>query len=850
MIVSFYSYKGGVGRSQLLANLAAYYCYYENKTVLLIDWDLEAPGLHYYFGKDAAQNKGLIELLLDYCAVMEQRLGSEIAETEIEQLFKTNLPQYIVPNIAQHNKARIDLMTAGLYDDTYSKKTNGFDWVKFYENLDGGFFIELLKKYLKDLDYDYIFIDSRTGVSDYSGICNIQMPDANVIVIAPSKQNVQGSLKVANNIANAEYITKHQRRFPIIFPILSRLDPLDDHQKSKWIKSFRSDFTPLITQLIGLGTLNEQATSGSLVAEIEQYIADTLLEYKTDLSYGEQLLFGKEQEKLEKTTLAYQIKQVATWINSYAPYPNMDKLPIAIAQLSKGITRFDIVKKQFEQWTKANPDARNLLGYAVFLHEHQRYQAALTQYELAENYISEPKQLLKLDNNKALVYKKLQQTDKAIELFDQLLAQNPQNADMHFNRASLWQARNKPIAPNEAISYYTNAITLYQKQGNNANITHRIAQAYQNQAACYALLQQWDKVENNCMAALKQYQELPDTADTTIKTLETNLALALLIQKKYVETLQYGESLSLLAESLIKHINDDDPDFYTITAKELNEQKQYDAAIKRCTTILSLYPNNATAYFQRGRAYTFNKQYQQAIADFNKAIQIDPNFAYAYNNRGIAYRNLNQYQQAIDDFNKAIQIDPNYTNAYNNRGIAYSNLQEYQQAIADFNKAIQIDPNDAKAYYNRGNAYGNLQQYQQAINDYNKAIQIDPNDAKAYNNRGIAYSDLQQYEQAIANYNKAIQINPNDAYAYYFRGIAYYDLQRYQQAIADFSKAIQIDPNYAKAYNNRGNAYIILQQYQQAIADYQKALSLLSPSDPYYAVVQDAIKKAQALIKK
>ena len=49
-IVSFYSFKGGTGRSMALANIA---CLLATKAVnlpvLMIDWDLEAPGLHRYF---------------------------------------------------------------------------------------------------------------------------------------------------------------------------------------------------------------------------------------------------------------------------------------------------------------------------------------------------------------------------------------------------------------------------------------------------------------------------------------------------------------------------------------------------------------------------------------------------------------------------------------------------------------------------------------------------------------------------------------------------------------------------------------------------------------------------------
>jgi len=49
-VYTFYSYKGGVGRSMALANVAVLLASWDKK-VLVVDWDLEAPGLHQYFNK-------------------------------------------------------------------------------------------------------------------------------------------------------------------------------------------------------------------------------------------------------------------------------------------------------------------------------------------------------------------------------------------------------------------------------------------------------------------------------------------------------------------------------------------------------------------------------------------------------------------------------------------------------------------------------------------------------------------------------------------------------------------------------------------------------------------------------
>src|SRR5580698_10337359 len=50
VIYTFYSFKGGVGRTMALANVAALLAKW-GFSVLAVDWDLEAPGLEQFFAK-------------------------------------------------------------------------------------------------------------------------------------------------------------------------------------------------------------------------------------------------------------------------------------------------------------------------------------------------------------------------------------------------------------------------------------------------------------------------------------------------------------------------------------------------------------------------------------------------------------------------------------------------------------------------------------------------------------------------------------------------------------------------------------------------------------------------------
>src|ERR1700751_572634 len=69
-VVTFYSFKGGTGRTMALANVA-WILASNGMKVLVVDWDLDSPALHRYFHPfldpaKVASTQGIIELITDY----------------------------------------------------------------------------------------------------------------------------------------------------------------------------------------------------------------------------------------------------------------------------------------------------------------------------------------------------------------------------------------------------------------------------------------------------------------------------------------------------------------------------------------------------------------------------------------------------------------------------------------------------------------------------------------------------------------------------------------------------------------------------------------------------------------
>src|SRR5262245_53539508 len=69
-IITFYSFKGGVGRTMALANVA-WILASTGRKVLAVDWDLESPGLHRYFApflidRNLRDSPGVIDAVRDF----------------------------------------------------------------------------------------------------------------------------------------------------------------------------------------------------------------------------------------------------------------------------------------------------------------------------------------------------------------------------------------------------------------------------------------------------------------------------------------------------------------------------------------------------------------------------------------------------------------------------------------------------------------------------------------------------------------------------------------------------------------------------------------------------------------
>jgi MinD-like ATPase involved in chromosome partitioning or flagellar assembly len=215
--ITFYSFKGGVGRTLALVNVAAELARMGRK-VLLVDFDLEAPGLETFERLRPPQpHLGLVEYVTEY---MYSKRSPDVRDYIYSPVIKE----------VTKKGGQLWVMPAGRRDANYQYALTRLNWKKLYDDDEGFLFFEDTKaQWEQEYKPDYVLIDSRTGHTDVKGICTRQLPDVVVVLFFPNEQNLVGLRAVCQEI-RAEREQGLEKTIGLHF-VMSNVPDLDDEDK-------------------------------------------------------------------------------------------------------------------------------------------------------------------------------------------------------------------------------------------------------------------------------------------------------------------------------------------------------------------------------------------------------------------------------------------------------------------------------------------------------------------------------------------------------------------------------------------------------------------------------------------
>jgi MinD-like ATPase involved in chromosome partitioning or flagellar assembly len=215
--ITFYAYKGGTGRSLTLAN-AAKYLSRLGQSVLAIDLDLEAPGLHHKLRLGAGPfvappSIGVVDYLSHF--IDNSAFPEKLAP------YVTDVPKEV------ERDGPIRLMAAGnILGPDYWRRLAGINWHSFLFGKDKQglrFFLELKERIKEEFNPNFLLIDARTGITEVGGVATTILPDQVVCFVLNNQENLEGTRAVLRGIERASAA----RPSPIhVVPVVSRLPQL------------------------------------------------------------------------------------------------------------------------------------------------------------------------------------------------------------------------------------------------------------------------------------------------------------------------------------------------------------------------------------------------------------------------------------------------------------------------------------------------------------------------------------------------------------------------------------------------------------------------------------------------
>lgn len=170
-IVSIHSFRGGTGKSNVTANLAAQAAL-ASKRVGVVDTDIQSPGIHVLFGLDEKNmGKTLNDFLHDKCTIEEAAfsVGENVLSAEgRKKLAGKDL--WLIPSSIQAREISQVLK----------------------EGIDFNHMNEGLQNAIRDLNLDYLFIDTHPGLNEET-LLSIAISDILIIIMRPDDQDIQGT---------------------------------------------------------------------------------------------------------------------------------------------------------------------------------------------------------------------------------------------------------------------------------------------------------------------------------------------------------------------------------------------------------------------------------------------------------------------------------------------------------------------------------------------------------------------------------------------------------------------------------------------------------------------------------
>ncbi|MFJ9630061.1 FxSxx-COOH system tetratricopeptide repeat protein [Streptomyces sp. NPDC101175] len=293
-VITFYAAQTGTGRSMALANIA-WILASNGKSVLVVDWDLENPGLHLYYARyltdpDLRTGEGILDMFADFATASAagQRPAGDPWAPDSDHASFGNYDVGL--NRRFPGDGRLSYLSPGHVDgDDYAARRDAVDWTRLH-GAEGQAFLATLRHRMSTSEYDYILIDGRSGSAPGSEVCTLALPDTVVLCVNLNRQSVEGARRMA------QLVRGHIRPIDLHVLPLRVENTTGTADVERAVRNARSVLDPYLD-------LTEE--------KLEAYWQDVRLPYQPELAFGEKLAVMAPGPMLPHTLLYACVRAAA-----------------------------------------------------------------------------------------------------------------------------------------------------------------------------------------------------------------------------------------------------------------------------------------------------------------------------------------------------------------------------------------------------------------------------------------------------------------------------------------------------------------------------------------------------------
>lgn len=192
----------------------------------------------------------------------------------------------------------------------------------------------------------------------------------------------------------------------------------------------------------------------------------------------------------------------------------------------------------------------------------------------------------------------------------------------------------------------------------------------------------------------------------------------------------------------------------------LNELGRYEPAKESAQRAIDIDSSSALPHNNLATAMAQLGQTELAIAAAQRAIELRPDLADAHNTLGICFERLGRLDDAVASYHRAVQLRPDYVEAMSNLGAALAKLGRRDEALDALRQAVRLRPDSVVALDNLAIELTEVGRLGEGAGCYQRLAQLRPESADAQFDAGTCFEQLGQLDEAVAALTRALTIDP------------------------------------------------------------------------------------------